>query len=105
MIGGMDEEMADTNERVMSELADVEAMPVLRDVIRRAAHFDLLVKALEWTLPYAQEHAVQGSQCCAAIEYSAAKDTCSRCYEHTGFGNLDLEDAEATLETAKEAIL
>ena len=82
---------------------DTEAMPVLRDVIRRAAHFTPLMEALRWALPYAKEHAEIGSQCCGAQEHSEAEGICGQCHEHTGFDNPDLEDAQAALKAAEEA--
>ena len=82
---------------------DTEVMPVLRDVIRRAAHFTPLMEALAWALPYAKEHAEQGSQCCGAPQYGEAEGICARCHEHTGFDNPDLEDALVALKAASEA--
>ena len=81
---------------------DTEVMPVLRDVIRRAAHFDPLMEALAWALPYAKEHAEQGSQCCGAPEPRHAPGICAQCHEHTGFDNPDLEHAQAALKAAEE---
>ena len=71
-------------------------MPVLRDVIRRAAHFDPLVEALAWALPYAAD-AERTSQCCGAPEHSEAEGICVQCSDHTGFDNPDLEYALAAL--------
>ncbi len=63
---------------------------------------DALVEALAWALPYADEHAERGSQCCGAPEHSEAEGVCAQCHEHTGFDNPDLEHASAALNAAKE---
>ena len=62
-----------------------------------------LMEALAWALPYAKEHAEQGSQCCGAPQYGEAEGICARCHEHTGFDNPDLEDALVALKAASEA--
>ena len=75
----------------------------LQEKLHRAAHFTPLVEALAWALPYADEHAERGSQCCGAAEHSEAEGICAQCHEHTGFDNPDLEHAQAALKAAGEA--
>ena len=80
----------------------IRLAPSRRETERRAKHFDALVEALAWALPYAKEHAEQGSQCCGAAEHSEAEGICAQCHEHTGFDNPDLEHAQAALKAAGE---
>ena len=70
--------------------------------VRAVNSLDPLMEALAWALPYAKEHAEQGSQCCGAPEHGEAEGICTQCHEHTGFDNPDLEDAEAALLAAEE---
>jgi hypothetical protein len=60
-----------------------------------------LLKALEWALPYAEEHAERTSQCCGAPQHSEVEGMCAKCREWTGFDNPDLEYARAAIAAAR----
>lgn len=75
----------------------------LHEAERRAAQVAPLMEALAWALPYADEHAERGSQCCGAPQHSEVEGICAQCRDHTGFDNPDLEHAKTALTAARKA--